>query len=80
MFHPRINVLPDKVPPVTKVSLTSIVDKSKVYEFPSFLLKVAVAVPLSYVAPVVKTSPLLSDDKSTTICGSPLFRFIYNRC
>ena len=35
------------VPPVLNVSLTSIVDKSKVYEFPSFLLNVAVAVPLS---------------------------------
>ena len=50
------------VNPVTKVSLTSIVDKSKVYVVPSFLVNVANAVPLSYVAPVVNVSvtPVIS--------------------
>ena len=38
------------------MSLTSIVDKSNVYVLPSFLVNVAVAVPLSYVAPVVNVS------------------------
>ena len=50
------------VNPVTNVSLTSIVDKSKVYVVPSFLVNVANAVPLSYVEPVVNVSvtPVIS--------------------